>query len=511
MSSDVTRRDFIKIAGSTAAGIAVATTWSPFAYAANEKVRVACIGTGGQGGFHIRNGLGLCPEVEIVAICDVYLQNQNEAWKIAGGEKKDIKRYYDYKRMLDEMKDGIDAVVIATPLYTHFQITMDCLDAGKFVFCEKTLAYTVDECRQVVEKCHEKGTWLQVGHQRRYNPEYNKAVWLARGSDTRQSVVGRINHVNAQWHRNNDWRRPVPADYVLNEEEKPYITEGLEKHLNWRLYHERSRGGLITELATHQLDVTAWALGQMPARVAAFGGIDYWRDGRTVDDNIVMLYEYDIKRTSGSFAQIPTRNDFQKRSEINKDYTVRLTYSSICGNARRDYSEHIQGDRGSVLLTEQKGCTFYPEPAAKNAEKEWNKRQAPAAEAAKDAAGEAKKIVAGETRNYKDEAYELGTKITVFDDRGEPFTNPLVVDRMQFTSFANDIRNNTVPKANQMVGLMSAVSGFAAVEAMEKGSTVEIDPALYAFDFETPDPFRYDFFEDPNFKKPAAKDATKAS
>lgn len=490
MSNEVTRRDFIKVAGTTA-GVAIAAGYSPFSYAKNEKVTIACIGTGGQGGFHIQNGLGPCEDVEIVAVCDVYKPHLNAAWKFAGGEQgKDIKTYLDYRKLLDEVQ--FDAAVIATPLYAHYQIAMDCLDAGKWVFCEKTLAYDVEQCRNIVKKCHETGKFLQVGHQRRYNPEYNKAVWLARGSENRASETGRINHVNAHWHRNNDWRRPVDHHYVLSAEEKQWIDD-LEKHINWRLYKERSRGGLITELATHQLDVASWFLGAMPKRVSAFGGIDYWRDGRDVDDNLVMIYEYEITRESPSFTTIPPRNEHQKPSQINRPYTVRFTYSSICANARQEYGEWIAGDRGALYLTEQKGCTYYPEPAAKD-----NFGQT--AKARQDAQGAAQAIVSGDTRRFKDEAYDKGQKLKVYNDRGEEFTNPADVDRMQFARFAKDIREGGVPKANQMVGLMSAVAGFAAVEALDKGTIVEIDPALYAFDFPTPDPFRYDYFGDPDYE-----------
>lgn len=486
MSDGVSRRDFIKVAGTTA-GLAIATTYSPFSYAKNEKVSVACIGTGGQGGFHIRYGLNNNPDLEITAICDIYTPNREAAWKAAGGDKEgaDIKKYVDYRKLLEEM--DFDAVVIATPLYAHYHIAMDCLDAGKYVFCEKTMAYDVEECRNMVKKAHEVGKWIQVGHQRRYNPEYNKSVWLARGDAAHESATGRVHHVNAKWHRNNDWRRPVDRNYELTPEEKKLIPD-LEKHINWRLYKERSRGGLITELATHQLDVVNWFLGTMPSRVAAFGGIDYWKDGREVNDNIAMIYDYDVSRQDDGFAMIPPRNEFQKRSQINRDYTVRYTYSSICANAQQGYGEHILGDKGSIYLTEQQGCTFYPEPAAKGGFNTVAKASAK---------GTAEAIVAGTTREASAEEYKHGMKIRVLDDRGELYDTPTQVDRIQFTAFANDIRTGGTPKANQMVGLYSAVSGFAALESMQKGSTVEIDPALYTFDFETPDPFRFDFFEEP--------------
>lgn len=494
MSDDVSRRNFMKTASAATAGITIMAGQAPFSYAANEKIKCAMIGTGGQGGFHLRFGIPNTPEIEMAAVCDVFEPHQEGGWKFAAGvtddspdPKRDVKRYYDYKQMLDEIPD-LDAVMIVTPLYTHHDIAIDCLDAGKHIFLQKTMCFDVEQCRNLVKKVHETGKVCQIGHQRRYNPEYNKAVWLARGSDERRSVTGRINHVEAWWHRNNDWRRPVDLSYKLNDIEKKYITEGLEKHINWRLYKERSRGGLITELATHQLDVTNWFLGTPPARVSAYGGIDYWKDGREVNDNIVMIYEYDISRDDAGFAVIPKRNDKQKMSQINRDYTVRLTYSSICANTQRSYGEQFFGDRGGIKTTEQHGCTFYPEPAAESFNVVQN--------TAGNAKANAKAVTSGGTRDYKG-AYDSGVPILCYDDKGNPYAEAVQVDAIQFRSFAKDVINGTTPKANEIVGLQTAVAGFAAAEAMAKGGgTVEIDPAQYTFDFETPDPYRYDYFEE---------------
>ena len=116
---------------------------------------------------------------------------------------------------------------------------------------------------RVVQKCHDTGKFVQVGHQRRYNPKYNLGMWMTYD----RGMLGRITHITAQWHRNNQWRRPVPKDYVLNEEEKKYIPD-FELHMNWRLFDEVS-GGLYTELATHQTDIANWFLGQSPLREMA--------------------------------------------------------------------------------------------------------------------------------------------------------------------------------------------------------------------------------------------------
>jgi len=479
MSNEISRRNFLKTAGATAAGVAVATAYNPRSYAQNEKVRVASIGTGGQGCFHLVYGLGPAENIQMVAVCDVFRKNQEAGWKNAGGEEGDVKRYADYHEMLE--KEELDAVVIATPLNTHYQIALDCLDAGVNIFLEKTICYTIEDCRDIVKKVHETGKICQVGHQRRYNPFYNKAMWLAHD----KQMLGRINHITAQWHRNNDWRRPVPSDYVLSETEKKWITD-LERHVNWRLY-TKSSGGLMTELATHQLDVANWFLGVPPKKVYGYGGIDYWRDGREVFDNVVLVYEYEVDRSDTSFQAIVRRNDYQKLSQINRPYTVRMTYSSICSNAKRGASELIQGDLASVELTEMAGCNMFGERATKPAEKKKDDK----------ASDDATDVI--DTRLLPNEAYNEGTPILVVNDKN--------VDQLQMEAFAEDIKAGTTPKANEMVGLYTAVAGLAGLQALREGVEVEIKPEWYAFDFETPDPNRYEFWPEPGREDQTAETA----
>lgn len=467
MSDGISRRNFMKAAGATA-GVALAAGYSPFSYAQNEKVRVASIGTGGQGSYHLRDGLSSAANVEIVAVCDVYRPHLEGGWQ-AAGSNPNVQKFMDYREMLDKVE--CDAVCISTPLFTHYDIAMDCLDAGKFLFLEKTMCFTIDECRNLVQKCHDTGKFVQVGHQRRYNPLYNKAMWLAREKNT----LGRIVHITAQWHRNNDWRRYVDKNYILSPEEKRWITD-LEKHINWRLYNDTS-GGLMTELATHQVDIANWFLGTPPARVHGFGGIDYWRDGRECNDNVALVYEYEIGRDAAGFQAITRRNDKQSLAKINSPYTVRVAYSSLTANAKRGASELIQGDEGSVELTERAGCTLFAEPATK------------AVMETKTAEETAEAVTSGETLMIPNQAYTEGYPIEVYNDKS--------IDHLQMEAFANDIITGGLPKANQFVGLQAAVAGLSGLKAMREGTTVEIDPQLFAFDFEMPDPYRYEYWEGP--------------
>jgi predicted dehydrogenase len=139
-----------------------------------------------------------------------------------------------------------------------------------------------------------------------------------------KGALGRITFLRAQWHRNNNWRRPV-ADPKL------------ERQINWRMYRAYS-GGLMAELGSHQIDVANWALGAEPVSVVATGGINYWKDGRETCDNVQAIFEY----AGGQ----------------------KLLYSSILCNAHYDFNEQIMGDRGTLEITIGKGM-YYREQVAK--------------------------------------------------------------------------------------------------------------------------------------------------
>ncbi len=475
---DMTRRNFLKTAG-VGAGLMVATTWSPFSYAQNDQVRVASIGTGGQGSFHLREGMARAQDLYTVAVCDVYEPHLEGGWIAGGGPQREagpaeqrLRKYMDYREMLE--KEQLDGVVISTPLSTHHAITMDCLDAGMYVFCEKTLCYTIEECRDVIIKAHEVGRFVQVGHQRRYNPRYNHALKLAR----EEKVLGRINHIDAQWHRNNDWRRPVPANRGLTEKEKQFIKTDLEHHINWRLYWETS-DGLMTELGAHQFDVANWFLDAMPTKVSCYGGVDYWRDGREVFDHVNAILEYEVGPQNRGYMPIEPKTEYQAKyagpgPTYNDPYKVVVCYSSITANANKGASELIQGDQGTFELTEA-DCKFYKEPTATV---KW------ADQGRKDEAdANAIIITAGGTLTLSNKAQRDAEHIIINTDK--------TPDQIQFEGFARDIRTGGTPKANAMVGLRSAICALAATQAIRTGGEFKIDPAWYTFDFETPDPSVY--------------------
>ena len=239
--------------------------------AAVEPVNYGFIGPGSRGGRllkrHLINiGAGRC-----VALCDIYEKNLKRALKVFKG-KEIPDSYRDYRKVLD--RKDVQAVFITTPLFLHYPIMKDALEAGKHVFCEKSLVFRPEEVHGL-RALHAKypNQVIQVGLQRRYSDFYTAAKKIIDSG-----AIGKITHIHAQWHRNTNWRRKVK-------------NEKLEEQLNWRLYKKYS-GGLCAELMSHQVDVADWMLDAVPNSVMGVGGLDYWKDGRDIYDNIQLIFEY---------------------------------------------------------------------------------------------------------------------------------------------------------------------------------------------------------------------------
>lgn len=268
------RREFLKrlamVAGSSTL-LAELPWWAPLrsapvAEAASDRVRVGLIGVGTRGSLLLTHLLRT-PGVEVAALSDDYPPHLERGLARAKGAKG----FSDYRKML-EMPD-LDGVLIATPLYLHSRMCLDTLSAGKHVFCEKSLAYTIEECQAVADACRTSKKIFQVGHQRMFSPAFLRAQQLVRNGE-----IGQITQIRAYWHRNGNWRNPVPDP-------------SLDRRLNWRLYRDYSCG-LMTELASHHMQVANWFLGTHPVSCVGYGSINYWKDGRELYDNVNVVYRY---------------------------------------------------------------------------------------------------------------------------------------------------------------------------------------------------------------------------
>ena len=145
----------------------------------SERLNLAVIGTGGQGAGHARMWSGL-PESRLVAVCDVnrtHLQKAKADADAAQG-KNSCAAYHDFRELL--ARDDIDAVSITTPDHWHALIALAAIRAGKHVYLEKPVAYTVAEGRALVDAVRRHGVVLQNGTQQRSLSPFQRAAWVAR-------------------------------------------------------------------------------------------------------------------------------------------------------------------------------------------------------------------------------------------------------------------------------------------------------------------------------------------
>ncbi len=359
VDEDISRRNFMSSAALTAAG--AATGLSYFFSKDNvprpkrEAVRVGFIGVGSRGGALLRAMLKV-PGSEVVGVCDaqdVVIEENFDKVKDSygqahGGRTDDFKilTSNDYRDLLKDKT--IEAVVIATPHFLHGPMAIAALEAGKHVYCEKAMAFTIGECQDIYSLAkkvefdpaepNKKTQVFQVGHQRHYSKMYRKVLEMVQGGQ-----IGNVTAMRAQWNSNDEIRRPC---------ENPR----LEKVINWRLYSESS-GGLMSEFASHQIDVANMLLDVHPHSVCAMGGQDYprYRDGRDTTDNIHVIFTYladwrEFKVDAEGKAVLDDKGKpvFEKTG---KKYPVRFSYMSIMTNALLGPSEIIFGDEGSIEVS----------------------------------------------------------------------------------------------------------------------------------------------------------------
>tara|TARA_R110002049_G_scaffold262086_2_gene438182 strand:- start:1160 stop:1891 length:732 start_codon:yes stop_codon:yes gene_type:complete len=241
------RREFITKGGLVTAGIITTSSTSSTLGAlskrinSNSIVNIGIIGTGDRGSGLI-SVLNNIEGINVSAICDVLPFRLEKG--ISRAENK-VNTYENYNKLLDN-KD-IDAVLIATPFNSHSAIAIDALDAGKHVYCEKTMAKGFIEIDNLVKKVTYSKLIFQTGHQYHSSKLYNHVVNLIKNGE-----IGEISSFECQWNRNGNWRRSVPVP-------------SLERAINWRMYREYS-GGLVAELCSHQIDFVHWVLGENPKK-----------------------------------------------------------------------------------------------------------------------------------------------------------------------------------------------------------------------------------------------------
>ena len=384
---DPSRRDFLRgiIAAGAVTGAGLGAAY--FGYGkVKDPVRVAVIGTGDEGNVLIG---GCNPEyVDVKVICDIRPFSIHRAFhgdwssasalvrrpgllKVAGyanekEAKKNVKIYNAKNGGITEClnnakDDGVEAVIIALPLWLHAPVAAQAMERGLHVLTEKLMAHSVAQCKVMSRMAGElkdpagNPLHLATGHQRHYNIKYDNAVNLIKWG-----LLGQLHHIRAQWHRSNvpgadSWSMPLPGSEKLakdlayrqkklaesNDPEdeirlrheidqyrawiadgqidpaefgyKPYSSQDRiispEEQLHrWRLYNHTG-AGLMAELGSHQLDAVSIFLSSLrddkkkvhPLSVHAVGGRHIMTHDRDVDDHVYCTFEFPGPEYDASF------------------------------------------------------------------------------------------------------------------------------------------------------------------------------------------------------------------
>jgi predicted dehydrogenase len=294
MNEDGTnRRTFVKAA---VAGLGLSTVRFPASAAVppSDRIRMGFIGLGGQGTGRL-NQFMKHPDVDAVAVCDLdknHLERGVAAVEKQQGHKPDT--FHDFRKLI-ERKD-IDAVMIATPDHWHALPTVVACQAGKDVFVEKPLAFSIGEGRLMVEAAHKHGRITQMGnHIHNDLPNYRRVVELVRSG-----MLGKIDRVYCSL-RSGEKSIGKPADAMPPPEldydfwlgpapKRPYNPN--RSHYNYRYFWDYS-GGVSIDFWCHYADVAYWALDlQAPKTVSAGGGRWIADDNAETPDTFEALYEF---------------------------------------------------------------------------------------------------------------------------------------------------------------------------------------------------------------------------
>ncbi len=355
-------------------------------------------------------------------------------WKTEDEARQHVKVYDGinggYEALIAD--PNVEAVIIALPLHLHAIATCKALKAGKDVLLEKLMAHNVAQCKVMGQLAYEQNLLLATGHQRHYSILYDNAVNLLAWG-----LLGQIHHIRAQWHRGNlpgrdSWKQPMPGGEMMSGENRsrniileqlerfkrehsrekdPYRAENLaqriaqwdawnrdaevdaaafgyqetklpdgrvrsalEELVRWRLW-DRTSGGLMAELGSHQLDAAGIFISALrkdgkkahPLTVHTVGGRHIFPQDREADDHVYAMYEFAGPHYEPGF-DVGFRDPFANYPDpergllgYDEDPNKRIvvSYSSINGNGFGGYGEIVMGTKGTLILEREAEVMLY--------------------------------------------------------------------------------------------------------------------------------------------------------
>ena len=241
------------------------------------------------------------PGVELVAAADIYDGRFEECRKKFG---KDLQTTRDYREVL--ARKDVDAVIVASPDHWHMQMTIDALEAGKDVYCEKPMMHSIDEGVRMLAAQKKTGRILQVGSQCVSSIVYAKARELFTSG-----AIGKVNLIEGWTNRNSvmgalHW--PIPKDaspqtvdwdrFLGQAPKRPFEPARL---FRWRLYNDYGTG-ITGDLFVHLFSGMHFVTGAAgPSRVFCSGGLRFWTDGREIPDVMVAVFDYPAHGATPAF------------------------------------------------------------------------------------------------------------------------------------------------------------------------------------------------------------------
>ena len=297
MNDEINRRDFMKRAALTTAGVSLSMAGlsTRSVLGANDRIRLGVIGTGRQGIDNMQNFMR--HGVEVAAVCDVYQPNLDKGLAAAGGKAK---AYKDFRQLLDD--EEINVVINATPDHWHALPTVMACQAHKDVYVEKPSSVAVEEGKKIVEAARKYKRVVQVGLWQRSNLHFQKAAQAVQ-----DGLIGKVTFART-WNYSNTYPagigNPPDSDPPAGLDWDMWLGPAPKVPFNWNRFGVGERwstfryfydyaNGWLGDWCVHLLDIVQWAMQvDGPDVVTASGSKFFLQDNSDTPDALQVTFEY---------------------------------------------------------------------------------------------------------------------------------------------------------------------------------------------------------------------------
>jgi len=315
MEKSKTRRSFIKkltlgssvvssfpylLSGAYNQKLMLDRTYALEAFSANDQINLALIGCGIQGIDDTNVALKVTG-VKLVAVCDLYTGRLDRAKELWGN---DLFVSRDYRVILERI--DVDAVIIATPDHWHKKITIEAMESGKAVYCEKPMIQNFTEGHKIIKVYNKTGRVCQIGAQGMSSLGNQKAKQLYENGAIGEIVM--LDMYADRYSSEGAWQYPIPPDATPKTIDfdrflgsAPKVPYDLKRFFRWRNYQDYGTG-VAGDMFVHTFSSLNYIISSNgPKRALSTGGLRYWKDGRDVPDINICLYDYPETKTHAAF------------------------------------------------------------------------------------------------------------------------------------------------------------------------------------------------------------------